>query len=420
VALFLSIAALLLLTAVALVAHPLIRGRAARAEEPDSDVVRLSRERLEELKQQRRNSEISESEYAERFRDLEAQLSDDLHSRHSGAANGARGGRWVGLAAAVFIPALSGLLYLSLGQPQAISPASRIAGGAASSDNITQADIDAMVARLSERLEQNPNDAEGWFMLGRSLMVLERYGEAAEAFRSLRDVVGNEPDVLLRQATALAMQQGGSLAGEPIRLVRRALDEQPGHPQALWMAATAAYQTGDTATALEYYRRVEPKLEGEPLRQVQGMIDELTAGAEGNPDAPTAAAGSEEEVSPERDTGPSLQVRVTLDPSLEGEVADQDTVFIFANALDGPPMPLAVARKTVAELPASVTLSDSQAMTPQAKLSDFDRVTVGARVSSTGDPLPQPGDLEGESSPVATDSSQTINVTINRLIPREE
>lgn len=273
---FLLVALLLLLIAVFLVAYPLVGGRASRVDDPHGDVVHLSRERLDELKQQQRNGDISESEYAERVRDLEAQLSDDLHSGAGSHVAGARGGRWVGIAMVVFIPVLSGLLYLSLGQPQALTPESRVAAGTPSAENITQADIDAMVARLAERLEADPDDAEGWFMLGRSLMVLERYGEAAEAFRNLRDVVGNEPDVMLRQATALAMDQGGNLAGEPIRLIQRTLAEQPGHPQALWMAATAAYQSGDTETALEYYRRVEPKLEGEAKQNVRGMIEQLS------------------------------------------------------------------------------------------------------------------------------------------------
>lgn len=417
---FLIIAALLLLTTVFLVAYPLLRGRASRAEDPDGDVVRLSRQRLEELKQQQQNGDISDSEYAERVKDLEAQLSDDLHTGSSSTTGAPYGGRWVGIVAVVFIPVLSGLLYLSLGQPQALTPEERVAAQSPSAEDITPDDIDAMVARLAERLEDNPDDAEGWFMLGRSLMVLERYEEAANAFQSLRNVVGNEPDVMLRQATALAMQQGGSLGGKPIRLVRRALAERPGHPQALWMAATAAYQSGDTDTALEYYREVEPKVEGEQRQQVRGMIEQLApeAGIDSNTSGTDGAA--EQEAIQDTASGPALQVRVTLAPSLQDQAADQDTVFIFARAVNGPPMPLAVVRKTVADLPATVTLDDSRAMTPQAKLSGFDRVTVGARVSSSGEPVSQPGDLEGGSSPVATDSTETIEVTIDSLVAPEE
>lgn len=273
---FVIVTAVLLCTAVVLVAYPLFRDRESLAVNSEDAVVGLSRERLQDLKRQRDANDISDSEYAERVRDLEAQLSDDLRTQGSQDSAGGRGARWVGIAAVVFIPVLSGLLYLSLGRPQALDPAARVAAEAPSPGEISPADIDAMVARLAQRLENDPDDAEGWFMLGRSLMVLKRYGEAAEAFQSLRKVVGDEPDVLLRQATALALEQGGGLAGEPVRLVRQVLEQQPEAPRALWMAATAAYQAGDIETALDYYRRVEPKLDGEAQRNVQGMIEQLS------------------------------------------------------------------------------------------------------------------------------------------------
>lgn len=409
---FFIAAAALLLMAVALVGYPLIRGRESRPEDPDGEVVGLGRERLAELKQRKRSGEISDEEYAEQVSDVEAQLSDDLHVRDVSRVAGGSGGRWVGIAAVVFIPVLSGLLYLALGQPRALSPDARSVASDAPAD-ISPADIDAMVSQLAERLEENPDDAEGWFMLGRSYMMLNRYDEAADAFSRLRALVGDVPEVLVREATALAMTRGGSLTGEPTRLVQRVLEQQPDHPQALWMAATAAYQTGDYGTALEYYRRVEPMVEGEQLQQVRGMIEELALKG----DDEQAAAETGETAGQPADAGAALQVNVALSPSLQGRAADGDTVFIFARAVDGPPMPLAVVRKTVADLPVTVTLDDSQAMTPQLKLSEFERVTVGARISGSGQPAARPGDLEGESAPLATGTSKTVEVTIDRVVP---
>lgn len=409
---FFIAAAALLLMAVALVGYPLIRGRESRPEDPDGEVVGLGRERLAELKQRKQSGEISDEEYAEQVSDVEAQLSDDLHVRDVSRVAGGSGGRWVGIAAVVFIPVLSGLLYLALGQPRALSPDARSVASDAPAD-ISPADIDAMVSQLAERLEENPDDAEGWFMLGRSYMMLNRYDEAADAFSRLRALVGDVPEVLVREATALAMTRGGSLTGEPTRLVQRVLEQQPDHPQALWMAATAAYQTGDYGTALEYYRRVEPMVEGEQLQQVRGMIEELALKG----DDEQAAAETGETAGQPADAGAALQVNVALSPSLQGRAADGDTVFIFARAVDGPPMPLAVVRKTVADLPVTVTLDDSQAMTPQLKLSEFERVTVGARISGSGQPAARPGDLEGESAPLATGTSKTVEVTIDRVVP---
>lgn len=411
---FLIAATVLLLVAVALVAYPLVRGRESRSGDPRDEVIGLGRERLEELKQKRRSGELGEEEYTERVGDLEAQLSDDLHVREASDATRVRsGGRWVGIAAAVFIPVLSGLLYLAIGQPQALTSDTR----STAAGDVSASDINAMVSGLAERLEENPDDPEGWFMLGRSYMVLNRFEEAAEAFSRLRALVGDAPNVLVREATALAMTRGGALTGEPIRLVQRALDQQPDHPQALWMAATAAYQSGDYGTALEYYRRVEPLVEGEQLQQVRSMIEELALKGDDDQAIAESRQPAEDAAGQPADTPASLQVNVALAPSMRGEAAAGDTVFIFARAVDGPPMPLAVVRKTVADLPVTVTLDDSQAMTPQFRLSGFERVTVGARVSRSGQPAARPGDLEGESPPLPTHTSETVEVTIDRVVP---
>lgn len=400
--------AALLLTAVALVVYPLLRKDANRLEDRQDEVVGLSRERLAELKAQKRSGEISESEYAERVGDLEAQLSDDLQAQGRPADPASEpGGRWIGIGAAVFIPVLSGLLYLWVGSPQALLPgADKQASGA---ESLQPGDVETMVARLADRLRENPEDAEGWFMLGRSYMVLNRYDDAAEAFGRLRALVGDVPDVLVGEATALAMARDGALRGEPTRLVQRALEQQPDHAQALWIAATAAYQAGENETALEYYRRVAPKLDGDQLRQVRGMIEELSAAGAG--DGPVDESG---------DAGASLEVTVTLSPSLRDEADDGDTVFIFARAVDGPPMPLAAVRKTVADLPATVTLDDTGSMSPQHKLSGFERVTVAARISRSGEPAARPGDLEGGTGPVSTDTDQAIEVVIDSVVSRDE
>lgn len=407
---FLIVAAALLLTAVALVAYPLIRGRESPAEDQDGEVVGLSRERLEELKQRRGSGDISESEYAEQLSDLETQLADDLQTQGPAGATASRsGGRWMGITAAVFIPVLSGLLYLALGSPQALVPGAGERAAAPAGDEMQSADMDAMLSRLATRLRDNPDDAEGWFMLGRSYMVLERYDEAAGAFERLRGLVGDEPDILVREATARAMASGGDLSGRPARLIQQALAEHPNHAQALWMAATHAYQSRDYDTALDYYRRVQPMLEGEPRQQVDGMIRELAVQGYGE--------SGEQEPAGTADSGASLRVNVVLSPSMRADVDENDTVFVFARAVNGPPMPLAVVRKTVADLPMTVTLDDTQAMTPELRLSEFERVTVSARISRSGQPTAQPGDPEGESPPLPTDTSETVEITIDRVVP---
>lgn len=428
---FFIVAAVLLLTVLALIVYPLVRGHDSGPEDRRGDVIGLSRDRLEELKHKRRNGEISETEYNEQVADLEAQLADDLHGQDGGqdnrdrATDTRRGGQWVGFAVIAFVPVLSGLLYLLLGTPAALvtdtrTPVSASAGGAG--DEHPQQDVASMVASLAARLEQNPDDPEGWFMLGRSYMQMNSYSEAANAFNRLRGLVGDAPEILVREASALALNNGGALAGRPTQLVQRALQQQPDHPRALWLAATAAYQAGNRVEALEYYRRVEPMLEGESKQQVQDMIAEL-GGDSQTPAATESTSGGDTaagETIADQDAMASLQVSVDLDPSLRDRAGASQTVFIFAKAVNGPPMPLAVVRKTVADLPVTVTLDESQAMMPQLTIANFDQVTVGARISSSGQPTAQPGDLEGETGPVATNTSQPVDITINQVVPEAE
>jgi len=421
---FFIVATLLLLAALALVVYPLLRGQDSGREDRRGDVIGLSRDRLEELKEKRQGGEISEAEYRDRVADLEAQLADDLHSQDSdqdsdqetasSAAPGAtrRGGQWLGFAVIAFVPVLAGLLYLTLGTPRALVTDTRTPVSAGS-EGQHPTDVESMVAGLAERLDDNPDDEQGWFMLGRSYMQLNRYGEAAEAFARLRELVGDAPNVLINQASAVAMANGGSLAGQPRELIQLALEQQPDHPQALWMAATAAHQAADFDTALAYYRRAEPLLQGELKQQVQARIAELSGEEKSGRTADAAPAG---DPATEAAATTSLQVSVDLDPALRERAGDGETVFIFARAVNGPPMPLAVVRKTVADLPVTVTLDETQAMMPQLTLANFDRVLVGARISNSGQPIAQPGDLEGESEPVPTDSPETIAVTIDRVV----
>ncbi|HET7557728.1 MAG TPA: cytochrome C biogenesis protein, partial [Rhodanobacteraceae bacterium] len=111
----------------------------------------------------------------------------------------------------------------------------------------------------------------------------------------------------------------------------------------------------------------------------------------------------------------ALQVQVKLDPELAAKVSPGDTLFVYARAIDGPPMPLAVARLKASSLPASVTLTDAMAMTPRLKLSAFPRVQVSARISKSGNAMPQSGDLEAQPVQAATDAKQPVVMTIDHV-----
>ena len=116
-------------------------------------------------------------------------------------------------------------------------------------------------------------------------------------------------------------------------------------------------------------------------------------------------------------TTTGITVLVTLDSRLTGNAGAEDTVFVFARAVEGPPMPLAVVRKQVKDLPFRVTLDDSQAMMPAMTLSRFPKVIIGARISKSGDATTQSGDLQGISDAVATDTDEPVSIVIDQVVP---
>jgi len=199
----------------------------------------------------------------------------------------------------------------------------------------------------------------------------------------------------IRSAIKEVIVRGQRMEGEPARLVERALEIDPKNLKALALAGTAAFERKDYELAARTWGRMLPLVpaESEDARAIRANIDEALA-----------LRG-----------GKALRGEVRLDEKLKDRVSPDDTVFIFARAAEGPPMPLAVLRRQVRDLPASFALDDSMAMTPGAKLSNFSRVVVGARISRSGNAVPRPGDLQGSSAPVANDA-RGVSVLIDTVV----
>ncbi len=442
VVVFFLVAAALLLAALAMVL-PALFGRGVReSTNRSAQNLAIARERLEELKLQQERGDISQPEYAQEREDIERGLADDLATEQremSGATTGA--GRWAVMVVGFGIPVLAGSLYLGLGKPTTIGGV-EIQASSAGADDRHPESMEKMVANLATRLQANPNDAQGWSMLGSSYMSMKRYSDAAAALENLRKLVGDDPNVLVRYADALAMAGGGRLTGKPAQLVKQALTIDPNNTQGLWMAGMAARQQNDLHAALTHWRKLEPALTNKPnllaeLRQlmadaVQRLDDQpATASApiasatasqaqpaaEQTPSAPVESPDAMAAAAPASGTAPSITVQVSVNDSLLQNVAPTDAVFIFARALNGPPMPLAVVKRQVADLPVTVTLDDSSAIMPAMTLSKFAEVMVGARISKSGTANPQSGDLQGQVAPVKTGDDKPVSVTISQIIP---
>jgi cytochrome c-type biogenesis protein CcmH len=208
------------------------------------------------------------------------------------------------------------------------------------------------------------------------------------------------------------MAQGRHLQGEPERIIAQALKVDPKNVKALALAGTAAFENHDFKGAIAHWRRilevVPPDSDmAESIRDSISDAEKLGGGAVKAKPAPGRAAAS---------APGAVSGTVQLAPALAARVAPADTVFVFARAADGPRVPLAVMRKQVRELPAAFNLDDTMAMAPGMKLSDHARVVVGARISKSGSPTPQPGDLEGLSAPVKVGDTG-VTVVINRELP---
>ncbi|RLA10682.1 MAG: hypothetical protein DRQ59_11400 [Gammaproteobacteria bacterium] len=305
----------------------------------------------------------------------------------------------------VLMPAMSLSLYSIYGEYHVIgNPQILQAAKATVTQQHTGKDIDGMLQTLKLKLQQNPKDARGWYMLGRSLMAIQSYDEAVVAFQRTYDLTGDEPAILFSLADALTMQNSGNLLGAPEKLVQRGLKIAPRDPKGLWLAGLAAEQRKDYSTARRYWSTLLPLVSGDQasVQQVQALIARLE---QRNPDLVPAAGVIQ-----------TINLEVDITPKLKNRANPNDTVFVYARAAQGPPMPLAVKKLKLSDLPAAMVLSDSDAMVPSMKLSSFDQLILGARVSRSGNPVPQSGDFFIEiNAPDRNPPTQRIVLQINQV-----
>ena len=284
-----------------------------------------------------------------------------------------------------------------------------------------QAQVVAMVEQLAERMKQNPNDADGWAMLARSYSVMERNEDALAAYQKAVALRQDDAGLLVDYADALAVKNQHSLQGEPMALITRALKLNPDHIKGLALAGSDAFVRKDFALAVKYWSRIEQV--GPPdnmlvqrvsaslqeARELAGLPPQSTPlAAQTKPQAPADA-------SPVTAGGPSVRGTVSLSPELRAQASPEDTVFIFAKAAPNGRMPLAAERKQVKDLPYQFTLDDSKSMSPQARLSSATQVVISARISKSGNAIAQPGDLQGQSVPVAL-GAKDLRIDIREVV----
>ncbi len=416
---FWSLAAIMVMVALLFVLPPLLRNRELSTVSRDDLNTNVIREQFAELDADLAHGKLDKAQYEAARKDIERELLYDLGTTGNEPADKPeRSGRWITLLIIPAIPLCAVLLYQLMGSAELID---RIQQARISQTQPAQqpsqspGSIEDMVAKLAERLQQQPDDLKGWVMLARSYAIMKRYSESEAAYATALRLGGENADLLTDYADAMVMADGGAFNDESAALLTRALELEPDNLKGLWLAGHWKNQSGAYQEALDYWQRAAAQLppDSKDVAVITEQISELQSklGIQPEPVPSTAVAAAD------TGQGASLTVQVTLDPSVAAAAAPQDTVFIFARAAQGPRMPLAIVRTQVKDLPATVTLDDSMAMTPQMVLSNFDQVTVGARVSKTGNAMPVSGDLQGSVSPVDTQTSETIQVTIDSKVP---
>ncbi|MCK9283261.1 MAG: c-type cytochrome biogenesis protein CcmI [Rhodocyclaceae bacterium] len=406
---FLICAALLAFVSLAIVLAPLLRTAQPDRKAGESSDLSLDilREQLAEL--EHRAGDVDRSEYEADRAEIERRALEDFGNVSPPAEAVDTPRRGLAATIGLTVCALAIGLYLLIGEPDVLrSGGGPGADGQQAAHAITPQQIQSMVSKLAERLQQSPNDPDGWFMLARSYNALGRYPEAAAAFGRASELMPDNAQLLSDYADTLAMAQGRSLLGAPEALINRALKADPRNVKALALSGSAAFERRKYAAAISEWRKVLAIVPAESgvATSIRNSIVDAESRLSGRAGEPVSVAA----------TTASIRGVVSLDAGLRKTVADSDTVFIFARAVSGPRMPLAILRATVRDLPKRFELNDSMGMPDGPKLSDFSQVVVGARVSRSGNALPQPGDLEGYSQTIPLGAGD-VSVAIVGTVP---
>jgi cytochrome c-type biogenesis protein CcmH len=324
---------------------------------------------------------------------------------------------WIWVMGFVFlVPVAASVMYAVMGQPLALNPAALQAEAEQGSD-ISPEKMTEMATALMRRLQDEPNQIDGWIMLARVQRAREHFDESDEAFRKAL-ALSKDDNLAIEHAEVLAQKNQGNFAGQPWAIIQRVLTADPQHLNALLLAGSASYSELNYRSALRFWERarevVEPASPDAPeldraIAQTREKMGLPSAPTRSNAlaNAPSSQSATSSAVGASNNQASSARIsgRVSVIKELADKVAPTDTVFVFATPVSGSRMPLAIVRTTADKLPFDFVLDDSTSMNPAAKLSSMAEVTVKVRISKSGQAMAQPGDLGVSLTPVKLGSS---------------
>lgn len=405
--------ALVLLVALALffVVYPLLhRGSPSVAPSRRQQNLDAYRHRLQELEQERDNGVIDDAMFQRLRQEMEANLLEDVDEQEAPRRQGSRRLMFsVTFVAAMLVPALAFFLYGQWGAEERVVQ-TKLMNQLQSGELNSTGEMNTLLDQLAARLERSPDNPDGWLMLARSRMQMQQYTEAARAYERLAQLAETDEEEDAAVAWGMAAQahylaSGNKLDAPAREAIGRARAINDAEVNATGLLGIDAFRKEEYRQAIEYWERVLEAAPEHPQGQSirAGVVaaynrlgepvpESYITGAQPPRTAASRAADSSESA--------AIDLSVQLSEQARGAVKNNDVVFVYARALEGPPRPLAIRKLTVNDLPTDVRLDESMAMSEQDRLSPGQEVMVVARVSRSGDARPQKGDWQGETGPL--------------------
>lgn len=454
---FWVISGILIVVALLFIVPTLLKTRNEQEERVERDAVNVTvyRDQLAELEKDLENDILTQEQYSQSKQELQQRMLQDIPDQEEDVVI-KKTGKLANIAISTVIvmtlPIAAVYLYLEIGDTRGLLPQAQLANVTQmqqhpGSNNDAPAGHDnfmSVLDNLITRLNNNPEDIEGWFMLARTYAIMKRYDEAASTYARLNQMIPDDPQILSDYADVLAMTNDGSLTGKPSELIAEALNLDPDYPKALALAGTVEYEKKEFSQAAAFWERLLAVIPGES--QLAQSVRESIADARSLADkesglqpAQVADAGGkinagedksgnnisdieshqsvQDASSPSAESSSlSISGTVAISDAISSSVNPNDTLFIYARAETGPKMPLAILRLKASDLPTVFTLTDEMAMTPTMKLSTFPNVVIEARISKSGQAVPSSGDLQGLSNPVKI-GDNNVAIMIDSRIP---
>lgn len=418
--LFWVIVIAMIVATLALILPTLLKPAKTATNDASDEKRAIYRQQFDEIAQDNANGILDATQYDVAKSELERRMLDEIGIINVSTANG-KPDRRMALVLLFLLPLASIIIYYKIGSPASVLipqvtpnmvlPETSEAVAKAE-HNAMAGDMEPLLEILKSKLEKNPDDGTGWALLARSYVELRRHAEAVPAYEKAAKAIPDDPQLLADYADALAVVNN-SLSGKPEELAKQALKLDPHHVKALLLAATAAFNRKDYKVAITHWEQLQKDLpaDSEVMPDVKAALSEVYGLAGVKPPTVSAQAPVQKEVI----NSAALNGTVKITPALASKLDATATLFVFARATQGPPMPLAIVRTTAKDLPYTYHLDDSSALMPGNKLSQANEVVVVARISKTGDAKPQPGDLQGVSTAVKPDG-KTVDIEISEIV----